>query len=226
VEILKKAKFRAFKKFEDPEDGDIIVVGLGGAVCLYVFGHHEPTIHRLVDFLQTSDFAGVIFSRIPLEGTFPLDQVRIGTTNPVPDVVVAMRWTADKSDTGAPGMLVAETGKKGKGTHGSLSRFDMHNTLVAAGPDFKQGFVDELPSGNADVAPTLLYLLGVSPSLQLDGRVLHEALKQGKTLSGKPVTRTIEASHDLPICHWRQYLKITEYEGAIYFDEGNGEPSR
>src|SRR5580765_7315478 len=45
TELLKKAKFKAFKKFEDPEDGDIMVVGLGGSVSLYVFGHEQKTIH-------------------------------------------------------------------------------------------------------------------------------------------------------------------------------------
>src|SRR5206468_11269774 len=180
TEFLKKAgKFKAFKKFEEPEEGDVMVVGLGGSVSLYVFGHDEETIRRLVEFLQTTDFAGVIFTRIPVEGAFLLDQVRVGSSNSVPDVVVAMRWSADKSESGAPGLLIAEGGKKGKGSHGSLSRFDMHNTLVAAGPDFKNGFIDELPSGNADVAPTILHVLGISSSSAMDGRVLEEALATG-----------------------------------------------
>src|SRR5438093_237306 len=108
TEILKKARFKAFKKFEDPEPGDVMVVGLGGSVSFYVFGQEEATIKRLVEFLQTSDFAGVVFCRIPLEGTFPLEQVRLGTSNSVPDVLVAMRWSAEKSEFGVPGMLAAE----------------------------------------------------------------------------------------------------------------------
>jgi hypothetical protein len=200
-----------------------MVVGLGGSVSLYVFGHDDKVVRPLVEYFQGSDFAGVIFSRIPMDGTFPLEQVRIGGSNNVPDVLVAMRWTAERSDTGAPGLLTAEGGKKGKGSHGSLSPFDMRNTLVAAGPDFKSGWIDELPSGNADVAPTILHLLGISPPYAMDGRVLSEALRKGEPSAEKPLTRTIEAAHELSLFHWRQYLKYTEFAGAIYFDEGNGE---
>ena len=103
TDILKKAKFKATKKFEDPEAGDVLVVGLGGTVCLYVIDHVESVTRRLVEFLQTTDFAGVIFSRVPLEGTFPLEQIRLGNTNVAPDLVVAMRWSAEVNQYGAPG---------------------------------------------------------------------------------------------------------------------------
>jgi len=55
-------------------------------------------------------------------------------------------------------------------------RFDLHNTLVAAGPDFRKGVVDPLPSGNTDIAPTVLWILGIQPAAPMDGRVLTEAL--------------------------------------------------
>jgi arylsulfatase A-like enzyme len=63
-----------------------------------------------------------------------------------------------------------------RGSHGSTSRFCIHNTLLAAGPDIRVGFRDELPSGNVDVAPTILHLLGVQPEKPFDGRILTEAL--------------------------------------------------
>jgi hypothetical protein len=47
--------------------------------------------------------------------------------------------------------------------------------LIAAGPHFKAGFIDTLPSGNVDVAPTVAALLGV-PFDAPDGRVLDEAI--------------------------------------------------
>ena len=40
-----------------------------------------------------------------------------------------------------------------------------------------------------------------------------------------PMTQLVEASRELPLVRWHQYLKFTEYEGSIYFDEGNGENS-
>ena len=225
VEILKKAKFSAFKKNENPEPGDVMVVGLGGSVMFYVVEHQEPVVRRLVEFLQQADFAGVIFSKLNLEGTFPLDVVRYGGTNAGPDVMISMRWTADKNEHGFPGMFYSMDGTKGKGSHASLSRFDMNNTLVASGPDFKRGFLNEIASGNIDVTPTVLWLLGVSPPKPLDGRVLYEAMTGVSRSAPKSVTRTIEARRDIGFFRWHQYLKYTEVDGAVYFDEGNGAPA-
>jgi arylsulfatase A-like enzyme len=225
VNILKKAKFTAFKKNENPEPGDIMVVGLGGSVMFYVVEHQEPVVRRLVEFLQQSDFAGVIFSKLNIEGTFPLDAVRYGGTNSGPDVMISMRWTADKNEHGFPGMFYSMEGTKGKGSHASLSRFDMNNTLVASGPDFKRGYVSETASGNIDVTPTVLWILGVTPPKPLDGRVLYEGLSGVSRPAPKSVTRTIEAKRDIGFFRWQQYLKFTEVEGAVYFNEGNGAPT-
>ncbi len=227
LEILKKAKFKV-SKFESPEPGDLMVVHLGGSISFYVIDHVESEIRRLVEFLQTSDFAGVIFSRFPVSGTFALDQIRIGTTNSAPDVVVSLRWSADQNECGVPGLLGTRgptVFEKSFGMHGSLSRFDMHNTLVATGPDLKKAFLSEAPSGNIDLAPTILWLLNVKPSCPLDGRVLHEALANSTEEIPKPIERKIEASREVGFYRWQQYLKITEIGGALYFDEGNGEPA-
>jgi arylsulfatase A-like enzyme len=221
--LLKKAKFNAAKRMENPEPGDVVVIGLGGSVSLYVIDRDEAVTRRLVDFFQHSDFAGVIFSRVPVEGTFPLSTVRIGTSNTGPDVLVSMRWNGDLNQYGAPGLFVTEGGTKNKGSHASLSYYDMHNTLVAAGPDFKKSFIDEWPTGNADVPPTVLYLLGVSPPSPMDGRVLYEALADCDLTPPQPETKTIEATRDLGLFRWRQYLKISKVGKALYFDEGNGE---
>jgi arylsulfatase A-like enzyme len=228
VAILKKGKFQAAKKFDDAEPGDVMVVGLGGSAAFYVIDHVESVVRRLVEFLQMSDFAGVIFSRLDIEGTFPLGSVRMAATNVHPDVVVAMRWDDGRNQYGVPGGMISEGGTRNKGSHSSLSRFDMRNTLVAAGPDFRRGFIDELPTGNIDVAPTILHLLGVPQpaGAPMDGRVLHEALVGGKPPAGAPETKTLEAQRDLPLFRWRQYLKFTSFGGALYFDEGNGEATQ
>ena len=149
--------------------------------------------------------------------------MRYGTTNAGPDVMISMRWTSEKNEHGAPGMFYSMDGTKGKGSHASLSKWDMHNTLVAAGPDFKRAFINETASGNIDVAPTVLHLLGVKPPKPMDGRVLREALADGDT-APKAVTQTIEAKRELGLLRWKQYLRFTEVDGAVYFDEGNGEP--
>lgn len=227
ADILKKAKFSATKKMENPEPGDVMVVGLGGSVLLYVVDRDEAVIRRLVDFLQTADFTGVIFSRLKIEGTFPLESVKYPVeSNSPPDLLISLRWFPESNTNGAPGLMTSMGGTPGKGSHASLSRYDMNNTLVASGPNFKRGLINDTPSGNIDLGPTILWLLGIKKPDSMDGRVLHEALVG----TGKPaprfVTRKIEASRDLGLFRWQQYLKYSEVDGATYFDEGNGEVLR
>src|SRR5262249_50240941 len=102
-------------------------------------------------------------------------------------------------------------------------RFDMNNTLVASGPDFKKGHVSDVPSGNIDVAPTILWLLGVEPAAPLDGRVLHEAFVSSDGSVPAPVERRLDATRRVGFRGWSQYLKFIEVGNAVYFDEGNEE---
>ena len=222
VDAMKKAKLKAVRKFEDPEPGEILVVGHGGSCSFYVVDHDEKVIRKVIDFLQGTDFAGVIFSRVTVEGTFPMEAVHIDTTNVVPDVVISMRWTDEQSETGARGLVMSDGGSKGKGTHGSLSHFDMHNIMVAAGPDFKKGLVNDLPTGNVDLAPTILWILGVPAPRPMDGRVVHEALATSQNPVLTPSTKTLEATRDLGWWTWKQYLKYSQVGTTVYYDEGNG----
>lgn len=225
-DILKKGGFNAHKKFEDPEPGDVLVVGVGGSVLLYVVNHDEAVVRRLVDFLQTTDFAGVIFSQVPVEGTFPFEAVGYSTTNGAPDLIISLRWSAETNSFGSPGMMTTMGGTVGKGSHASLSRFDMNNTLVAHGPDFKRGAISDLPSGNVDVAPTILHLLGVTPPATMDGRILHEALVRSTVRPPTAKTEKLEAARAQGLFRWEQYLKFSTVGTTRYFDEGNGQPSR
>jgi arylsulfatase A-like enzyme len=221
---LQKAGFRAGRQFSSkPKPGEILVVGQGGSAFFYIHGHDAETSNKLVKFLQQQDFTGVIFTRSKAEGTFDLEQGLVNTPNP-PDVVVSLRWSNDKSPIGVPGMYFCDgTRAPGEGSHASLSKYDVHNTLVAAGPDFKSGFKDELPSGNIDLAPTILWLLGVKPTRPMDGRVLGEALTVDAPPVGEPVRRTVESSRDLEESVWRQYLQTSQVNDTIYLDEGNGD---
>jgi arylsulfatase A-like enzyme len=219
--ILKTAGFDAVTEFtNDAKPGQIMLAGNGGTVLFYVIGHDAAITRRLVEFLQQTDFAGVIFTREPMEGTFTLDQAKIDSEHAA-DVVMAFRWTEEKNQFGIPGMIDADWQRAaGKGTHATLSRFDMHNTLIAAGPDFANGLASEVPSGNVDLAPTILNILGVKSPVAMDGRVLVEAVEEG--WSSKPEMQTIEASTKLSGGTWRQHLTISKVGSTVYFDEGNG----
>src|SRR5207244_12869859 len=76
--ILKDAGWNAKTEFSDePKPGDIMLVGNGGTVLFYVQGHDAEITSRLVGFLQQTDFAGVIFTKGAMQGTFSLDQAKI-----------------------------------------------------------------------------------------------------------------------------------------------------
>ncbi len=196
-----------------------MVVGNGGSVLFYVIGHDAAVAQHLVSWLQQSDFAGVIFSREKTEGTFSLADAKIDTPS-APDVVMSFRWNDKPNEFGVPGMINADWNRKpGAGTHATFSKFDMNNTLIAAGPDFRRDMIDQLPSGNIDLAPTILHILGVASPEKMDGRVLSEAMIGGKARTSE--TKTIVATRVLERGRWRQYLKISIVGSTVYFDEGN-----
>ena len=220
---LQKAGFTAQRSFTSPPQlGQILVNGVDGSVLLYIIGHDSATSRRLVEFLQKQDYTGVIFAREKMEGAFVLSDVNVNSAA-APDVMFALRWSTNTSRLGAPGMLTVDGNRTtNRGAHTSLSRFDMHNTLVAAGPDLKRRFTDTDPTGNTDLAPTILWLLGVKPEGPMDGRVLSEALTVDSPPVSKPSVRRIEASSKIGDATWTQYLQISRVNDTIYFDEGNG----
>src|SRR5437764_6073643 len=219
--ILRDAGFDAVTEFtREPKPGQIMIVGNGGVVLFYVIGHDAAVTRRLVEFLQQTDFAGVIFTREPMDGTFTLDKVRIDNQH-APDVEMAFRWNENKNQFGFAGMIDADWQRAaGKGTHATLSKFDMHNTLIAAGPDFHQDEADELPSGNVDLAPTIFAILGIKSPTAMDGRFLAEAMASAEPLRSK--TETFEAKRKFPGGTWQQNLTISHVGSTVYFDGGNG----
>jgi arylsulfatase A-like enzyme len=226
-ELRKKGGFKAEGAFHKPmEKGNIIVDGLGGSMAFYIKDRDEPTRQKLITFLQNSSFAGVIFTRDGFDGTFKLSDVNIASEDQ-PDVVIAMKWKDEVSEHGTRGTIVSDGMEKGQGMHVSLSKYDMANTLIAAGPHFKKGFVDELPSGNSDVAPTLAHIMGIKPDKAMDGRVLSEALMDSSPPPGRPETKVLKAERKLVEAKtkaekiWSQNLKVTRFLGRAYFDEGN-----
>lgn len=205
--------------------GEVMVVGNGGTALFYVGDHDRELCRRLAGYFQRQDWTGVIFSRASFDGTFPLAAAQLASPE-APDLVVALRWTHDQSPTGTPGLIACDikpTSEK-PGNHGTLSFYDMHITLVAAGPDFRAGVRDTLPSANTDLAPTVLWILGCqAEASKMDGRVLSEALT-----GQAPPLQSFELKHLTAHCDlgngrtWEQYLSVSEVNGVQYFDEGNG----
>ena len=225
--VLAEAGFHAGREIKGPpQEDDVLVTGLGGSVYLYVVGHRAETVRRVVEFLQGTEFAGAIFTRQEgVPGTFPLAAVHIDSPA-APDIALGMRWMDMAVNNGPLGLITNDGGRRpGQGTHASLSRYDMHNTLVANGPSFAVGLRDEYPSGNTDLAPTIAHLLGLPADPPFDGRVLREAFRGvSPKLPPVPEPERRDATGEGAMAGWRQYLQVTRFGGVDYIDEANAMP--
>jgi hypothetical protein len=174
----------------DPAKPDIVVATNGGNDLIYFPQDNARTLARkVVKALLAQDYTSGVFVRDDLgliPGTLPLSKVGLkgGARTPTPAIVVNFR----SETTGCDQPLfcsatVSDTNLlQGQGHHGSFSRADTGNFMAAIGPAFKTGFNDAAPVSNADIAPTLEKILGVTlpPIGKLRGRALTEALKDGK----------------------------------------------
>jgi phosphonoacetate hydrolase len=164
-----------------PGSGDdhVVIAENGGSVLLYMPTNSDDLTDRLLDWLNAQEWVGAVATGLPNSGDKEYPAMReIGLEGPrSPDIAIAMRSTA----TGFPAPLARSGatagGKIGVGSHGGSSPAELHNTLIASGPSFLSGLRSEMASGNIDVAPTILELLGLTQPDHFDGRVLHEALK-------------------------------------------------
>lgn len=132
------------------------------------------------------------------------------------DILVSANWSRAANKAGFPGTTTQE----GVAGHGTSSPYDIHNTLIAAGPDFRERATSEIPTGNVDLAPTLLQLLGIPVPRTMSGRVVREALREGPSTSAVRVehvtetVKTADGSYELTahtsVVEGHRYLDYTE----------------
>jgi arylsulfatase A-like enzyme len=156
----------------------IVVIPNAGSAYLYSLDHDPATVRRAVRALANRTEVGPIFvaqryGDVP--GALPMNALHLESPWPrSPDLVLSLAWNADAQVRGMPGTIFDNL-SGARGSHGSLSPRDVHNTLIAIGPDFRKAFRDPLPSANVDVAPTIATLLGLALP-DAAGRPLREAL--------------------------------------------------
>jgi arylsulfatase A-like enzyme len=186
----------------------------GGSVFVY------STDADLVSAIRRFDYAGPIFTADGREDTFPLSLV--GLEGPrAPDAVFSFAWSAESVEgiagtaTGAESKLVMD--------HGSISPYDLHNTLVMQGPDLRSGWRSSVPVGNVDICPTLTYLLDLAEGSRMDGRVLHEALATWR--GGDPESMTTEVIQPFRARGkgWQQRVWFERVGESEYLAGGNVE---
>jgi len=203
-------------------DGSKDIVVAEGAIYLRS-GGDPARVAAIVAALQKRPEVGAIFTRSATSGaaigaapgTLSFDTARWNHAR-AGDILVSANWTSDKNGAGIAGT----TTEGGLAGHGSSSPYDIHNALIAAGPDFRERAVSDVPTANVDLAPTLLHLLGMKPAPSMTGRVIEEALRGGPASSSVRVDRAhetvktpdgaYELTAHISIVAGRRYLDFTE----------------
>ncbi len=190
-----------------PDQGgrSVVVAENGGSVLLYTPTISQNLTNELLEWLEAQEWAGVIATDLPNSISAKFASINeIGLSGPrAPHIAVAMRSTS----TGEPAPMARSGatagGKVGVGSHGGSSPSELHNTLVASGPSFVTGVKSEIPSGNIDIAPTVLAMLGIPQPGHFDGRVLTEALNSNvlTASSNQPKTTNISSSPSITTSH-------------------------
>ena len=214
---------------------DVVSASSGGTVLLHVKGHNHERIKQIVRFLQSQEWVDVVFTAGnnqvgngkvfgSLEGTFSLELIHMFNRERGPDIVLTFPWSSSKNAFGAPGTdytgSVRATGpmKGSASNHGSMSPWDVHNTFIVWGVDFKRGAVVRVSASNVDVTPTLLALKGVSDAKGLEGRVLLEAMNGGPDEEHVPQTTQIYST-ETANGKYKALIAVSEVEHQRYIDK-------
>jgi arylsulfatase A-like enzyme len=216
----------------DPTAPVAMVVSNGGSDFIYLPGADaKARAAQIVRMLTEEDYTGAVFVNDELgdiPGALPLSAINLrgAALTPEPSIVVGFRSFAIPGCT--PLLMcaaeIADTSLgTGQGMHGTFSRADTRNFMAAIGPDFKTAFADKAPVSNADIAPTLAHILGLSivPKGGLAGRVADEALKGGKPVK---VSRRTEAS--LPAANGVKTILDEQMVGPTLYFDAAGFPGR
>ncbi|HUR33123.1 MAG TPA: alkaline phosphatase family protein [Vicinamibacterales bacterium] len=155
----------------------------------------QARVAEIVAALQKRPEVGAIFTRPAADGsmrgvvpgTLSFNVARWNHARAA-EILVSGNWTDQKNGAGFPG-TTTQTGTAG---HGTSSPFDIHNTLIAAGPDFRERATSSVPTSNVDLAPTLLRLLNLPVPETMTGRPILEALITGPAIDAVPVTHLTE----------------------------------
>jgi len=172
----------------------VLIADNGGSSLLYLPGPGARALApKVVAAALKQDYVAAVFvddALGPVAGTLPTSAIGLvgAAVTPRPQIVVSYKsFVMTPCAMADPELCAVDISEspytEGQGIHGSFSRADTHNFMAAIGPDFKAGFVDPAPVSNADWAPTLARVLGLSMPANgtLTGRVMAEALPGGST---------------------------------------------
>ena len=200
---------------------DVLVAPNGGSVLFYC--RDMDTTDRLAAWLMAQPWCGALLASETvgeIEGTLPMS-LSGGDGPRAPELAMSLGWDSRSNGAGYAGFAHSTGGAPGLGQHGSMSRHEMRNVLIARGPKFRRLSRVTSPTGNVDIAPTVLRLLGLPIPDDMDGRVLVEALAGGPD-SIEWASTTVSAERTLEDRMYCQQARVSKVGTTTYLDEGNG----
>jgi hypothetical protein len=215
---------------KDPTKPDLVVATNGGSDLIYLPNNNKQLAKRAIEALLEQDYISGLFVDDKLgkfPGTLPMSAINMEgkAATPTPSIVVNFRSYVAGCDVPTNcSVEVSDTVlRQGQGMHGSFGRGDTMNFMAAIGPDFKAGYVDDLPVSNADVGATAAKLLGLTPKPhgELIGRVMTEAMPNGAT----PKATTDSIKSPPSASGLRTVLNFQRVGSQRYFDAA-GFPGR
>lgn len=192
-------------------------------VAIYLAKEHDRDIPDIIQSLQADETIGPIFTPAKSRGswqglapgTFSHD-VAGGNHPHGAQIVVYPKWNGARNAAGYAGTVEAG----GIADHGDTSPWEINAAFAAFGPDIKTGLHSAVPSSNADLAPTILFLAGVPIPKAMDGRVLREILVGGpapESITVRRKTRVVKS----PAANYVATLRLSEAAGHRYVDEAS-----
>jgi arylsulfatase A-like enzyme len=209
------------------DSADVVLASSGQAVALHVEAHDADRIARLARHVQSRDWGGVVFTagrasqdpRGVADGTFSLDLIHLAAGERGCDLLLTFPWSSEPNAFGVPGTdlaCVSGGARLYASDHGSMSPWNVRNTCLAWGVDFKRRTTVRAPAGNVDLTPTILHLLGIADGNGLEGRVLEEGLAGGPDPEEVVVDRRL---HSVEAGGYRAAIQVSEVDGRRYVDK-------
>lgn len=210
-------------KHVDGSDATLIVAANGGSDLVYVPSGNVDVVRKTIGVLMHLDYVGGIFvddkycpALADCPGALPLSAIGLTGHSAVPRPAIVVTYKVfyrSPGDLQSAAQVSDTTLQEGQGMHGGFGRDQTFNNMAAMGPDFKAGFVDDLPAGNIDIAPTLAHLLGLQmPSVgSVRGRVLEEVFLGSKVPDGSPWKVLVSAPNENG---WSTLLEYQEFDGT------------
>ena len=206
------------------EPGGVTVAPNGGAVLFYVTGNIPGASDRLAEWLMRQPWCGPLLASSAaeeIEGSLPASLV--GLEGPRgPALTLSFAWDSRVNASGYAGHAYSTSLGPGQGQHGSMSPHETRNVMFARGPSFRQSAVVEAPTGNTDIAPTILRLLGLPGGEAMAGRVLMETLRGGPD-GVEWRSETHHAERETASGRYCQTVQVSRVGNSVYLDHGSSD---